>query len=236
MASFSVLVRTKNEEKYIERCLRAIRSQKNIESLEIILIDNLSTDSTVSKARKYCDQIVSIENFTPGKALNLGASYANFEFVAIISGHCIPQSNIWLQELLRPLNGNKEFSKNIVGVYGRQIPEAESSPLDKRDLWNIFREEDRLQIRDVFFHNANSLIPREVLLNYPFDDFVTNVEDRLWGEEMIRKGFSLYYAARAAVYHWHGINHAGDVSRADKVVKILEDRGIYNIPAPNFTD
>jgi len=236
MPSFSVLVRTRNEEKYLGRCLQAIRNQINTENLEVILIDNVSTDLTLSIAKRYCDKILTIEDFTPGRALNLGVAHASFEFIAIISGHCIPQSSFWLQELSRPFFDNKLSSKSVVGVYGRQVPEASSSPLDKRDLWNVFREEDRLQCQDVFFHNANSLIPRSVLLRHPFDESATNVEDRIWGKEMILNGHSLYYASKATVYHWHGINHAGDIARAEKVVTILEERGIYDTPTSGFID
>jgi glycosyltransferase involved in cell wall biosynthesis len=198
------------------------------------LVDNLSSDSTISIAEEYCDKIITIKEFTPGKALNQGVSICSYDFVAIISGHCIPQSNTWLSELSRPFRDTLNVPNPIVGVYGRQIPERSSSPLDKRDLWNTFREEDRLQVRDVFFHNANSMIKLETLVEFPFDEEVTNVEDRVWAKQMIERGFALYYASKASVFHWHGINHESDPVRADKVVKVLEEREIYSIVEPNF--
>jgi glycosyltransferase involved in cell wall biosynthesis len=234
MSSYSIIVRTRNEEKYIQRCLSAIRKQENIKDVEIILIDNASIDSTLSIATPYIDELLTIDKFLPGRALNLGVSRARHEFIVMISGHCIPQSKDWLYELSLPFHKRMNSPREIIGVYGRQIPEFDSKALDKRDLWNTFGEEDRLQVRDVFFHNANSIVRRDTLIKYPFSEKVTNVEDRLWGKEMITNGYALYYASRAIVYHWHGINHAGDESRADKVVKVFEENQIYTIPEPSF--
>lgn len=228
MATFSVIVRTKNEEKYINRCLTSIRMQEKVDDVEIILVDNDSTDSTVTLAEAQCDKVISIKDFLPGKAINLGVAQAKNDFIALISGHCIPQTQFWLHALSQPFLVEGPNRDRIVGVYGRQIPEKSSSALDKRDLWNTFRDEDRLQAKDVFFHNANSLIRREFLQSFPFDDKVSNVEDRIWAKQVISRGYYLYYAAGAVVSHWHGINHAGNIERAEKVVKVLEENGVYS--------
>jgi hypothetical protein len=78
------------------------------------------------------------------------------------------------------------------------------------------------------------MIKLETLVEFPFDEEVTNVEDRVWAKQMIERGFALYYASKASVFHWHGINHESDPVRADKVVKVLEEREIYSIVEPNF--
>ena len=70
----------------------------------------------------------------------------------MISGHCIPKHNQWLNNLY------KNFKlKNIAGVYGKQEPLDTSDPNDIRDL-NIFCI--KIQIKDPFFHNANSMIDK----------------------------------------------------------------------------
>ena len=68
----SLIIRTKNEERWITSCLDAVFNQ-SYKSFEVILVDNESTDKTVSKARQYnVKKIVTINNYLPGKALNLG--------------------------------------------------------------------------------------------------------------------------------------------------------------------
>ena len=62
----SVIIRTKNEEKWISSCLKSVFSQtwKNI---EVIIVDNNSTDQTVSKACEFPVIVTSIDDFKPGK-------------------------------------------------------------------------------------------------------------------------------------------------------------------------
>ena len=68
----SIVIRTKNEERWILKCLEQIKKQ-TFRDFEIILVDNNSTDQTVQKATiAGVKKIFVIKNFLPGKALNLG--------------------------------------------------------------------------------------------------------------------------------------------------------------------
>ena len=49
----SVIIRTKNEEKWIDLCLNAVYCQKVDATIEVILVDNESTDHTVEIAKRY---------------------------------------------------------------------------------------------------------------------------------------------------------------------------------------
>ena len=57
----SIIIRTKNEEKYIKQCIEKIKIQ-SFKSFEIIIVDNYSTDLTVKKAKKHCYKIIKIKN------------------------------------------------------------------------------------------------------------------------------------------------------------------------------
>ena len=48
----SIIIRTKNEERWIDFCLKKVFEQKDI-NFEVIIIDNYSTDKTVDKAKKF---------------------------------------------------------------------------------------------------------------------------------------------------------------------------------------
>ena len=69
----SIIIRTKNEEKWIDICLQKIFMQKKI-LFEVIIIDNCSSDKTVDKAKRYPIKLFKIKKFYPGKAINLGVS------------------------------------------------------------------------------------------------------------------------------------------------------------------
>ena len=214
----SIIIRTKNEERWITACLSAVYEQ-TYSNIEVILVDNDSTDRTIDNARNFpIDKILNISEYLPGRSLNLGIQEATGDYIVCLSGHCIPVNDQWLESLVNTL----EESKNYAGVYGRQEPMSFSSDSDKRDLLLTFGLDKRIQIKDSFFHNANSIIRKEFLDEVPFDDDITNIEDRIWAQEMIEQGHSIVYEPDASVYHYHGIHQDGDRLRCTNIVKIIE--------------
>ena len=53
----SIIIRTKNEEKWISSCLRSVFRQ-DYKNIEVVLVDNESTDNTVIKAKEFPIKIV----------------------------------------------------------------------------------------------------------------------------------------------------------------------------------
>ena len=215
----SIIIRTKNEERWISACLRAVFEQ-TYKDFEVILVDNDSSDKTVAKASAFDVKIVTVDVFRPGDAINRGIEASSGEFIVCLSGHCIPTSATWLEALLGGFDND-----SVAGVYGRQEPMAFTSDLDKRDLLNTFGLDRRVQVKDSFFHNANSAIRRSVWEAIPFDAHVTNIEDRVWAEAVLRAGYTLVYEPDASVFHHHGIHHYANQERCASVVKILENLG-----------
>lgn len=218
----SIIIRTKNEERWISLCLKSIFSQ-DYKDFELIIVDNKSTDVTLTKAKAFNVKIISIDDYLPGKALNFGIAASKGEFICSISGHCIPVNNQWLSNLLKNFN-----DKEVAGVYGRQESLPYTSDFDKRDLLNIFGLDKKIQIKDSFFHNANSMLRRNLWEKIPFDEKVTNIEDRVWAREVLRKGYKIIYEPEASVYHYHGIHQDNDLERCSNVIKILESLELKN--------
>jgi CMP-N-acetylneuraminic acid synthetase/GT2 family glycosyltransferase len=212
----SIIIRTRNEERWITPCLRAVFNQ-TYRNIEVVLVDNGSTDRTVKRACEFPVRVERIERFLPGKAINDGIRASRGEIIVCLSGHCVPVNEHWLANLVRDL-----ADPAVAGVYGRQEPLSYSSDIDKRDLITVFGLDKKVQLRDSFFHNANSAIRRELWERYPFDEEVTNIEDRVWGQQVIAAGLRIVYEPDARVYHWHGIHQDLNVDRARSVVRILE--------------
>ena len=228
MPLVSIIIRTKNEEKWIGSCLRATCNQ-TYKNIEIILVDNKSSDLTLTRAKEYPVKVVTIDNFLPGKAINMGIKASAGEYLVCLSGHCVPTNDTWLEKLIYDLK-----DPNVAGVYGRQEPLSFTSDIDKRDLLITFGMDKKIQIKDSFFHNANSAFRRDVWDRYPFDEEVTNIEDRVWGQEIIIAGMKIIYEPEASVFHWHGIHHDLNPERAHKIVRIMEGlEGLINKPNDN---
>jgi rhamnosyltransferase len=215
----SIIVRTYNEERWIAHCLGAIFKQ-DFDNFEVILVDNNSTDHTVEVAKRYpISTIVKIDKFLPGKALNDGIRASTGNYIVCISAHCIPKDKYWLQNLYNNFNGNEK----LAGVYGRQLPLSYTGDSDKRDLLIAFGQDKKVQLKDYFFHNANSMLPRSLWDKFPFDEKATNIEDRIWGKLVIEAGYEIIYEPNASVYHYHGLHQHGSSSdRAKGIATILD--------------
>lgn len=218
MANVSIIVRTKNEEKWIGHCLSMIFEQ-DYKDFEVILVDNNSTDHTVAVASRYpLAASINIDKFLPGKALNDGIRASKGKFIVCLSAHCVPKNKDWLTVLLK----NFENDEKLAGVYGRQLPTSFTDPVDKRDLLIVFGQDRRVQVKDYFFHNANSMLRRSVWDQFPFDEIVTNIEDRVWGKAVTNAGLHIVYDPDAAVFHYHGLHQGNAPKRAQGVVSIIE--------------
>lgn len=219
----SIIIRTKNEERWIAKCLQQIHKQ-TFQDFEIILVDNESTDKTVEKAKSLgITKIVNITNYLPGKSINAGVEIAQGDYIVLISAHCLPVNDKWLENLVNAIEEDESYA----GVYGRQEPMSFSSLSDKRDLLLVFGLDRKVQIKDSFFHNANSIVKKKILDEIPFDSVTTNIEDRLWGQEVIRKGYKLLYEPEASVFHFHGIHQDGNIERLENVVRIINNSPDY---------
>ena len=213
----SIIIRTKNEERWITQTLSAVFNQK-YKNFEVIIVDNESSDKTVEKAKQFkVSKILKCGEYRPGKALNFGIRAAKGDFLVMLSGHCIPVNDKWLENMINAFTDPK-----VAGVYGRQEAMAFSADSDKRDLALIFGLDKKIQVKDSFFHNANSIIKKDIWEKMPFDENVTNIEDRIWAHKVIQNGYKIVYEPDAGVYHYHGIHQNGNEERCTNVVRILD--------------
>ncbi len=214
----SIIIRSKNEEDWIGHCLRAVYNQTH-DNYELIVVDSGSTDKTLDIVNSFSvDHVVKLERYLPGYAINEGVKVSSGEIITMLSSHCVPRGSEWLDTLVANFRDEK-----VAGVYGRQLPVAFSTPHDIRDLFITFGLDRRVQIKDYFFHNANSAIRKSVWERFPFDDNATNIEDRIWGKKVTESGYHLVYEPMAEVFHHHGIHHTQNRRRAKSTLQVLKD-------------
>ncbi|MHB1210302.1 MAG: glycosyltransferase family 2 protein [Acidimicrobiales bacterium] len=75
----SIVVPTKNSEKYLQCCLKSIRAQSYL-NIELIVVDNHSIDGTEKIARQYVDKFL-IAGPERSAQVNIGARAASGEFI-----------------------------------------------------------------------------------------------------------------------------------------------------------
>lgn len=221
----SIVIRARNEEKWLPRCLAMVYSQ-TYKNFEVVLVDNNSLDNTQEIAHEWnVDKVLDIKNYSPGAALNLGIKNSSGKYIVILSAHCVPCDDTWLGKLVSIFQTKSE----IFATYGRQVPLPLTSGVNTRDLLSIFRSESRIQYSDYFFHNANSAIRREAWEEIPFNEELKNLEDQEWAKAHLKKGTKqIFYNSEARVFHHDGLHFFQSEQRTQGVVQVLKELNISN--------
>jgi glycosyltransferase involved in cell wall biosynthesis len=197
----SIVIRTLNEAKHLDRLLTAIHSQETPDaSVELILVDSGSTDTTVDIARRHGCRVLTIRrgDFSFGRSLNIGCEASTGEYLVFVSGHCVPAGGQWLQDLCKPLvDGRASYA------YGRQLGDHTTQFSEHQIFAKYFPDEDAIPQKELYCNNANAAILRDVWSEYRFDEDLTGLEDMHLAKRLMNDGKHIAYVARACVYHLH---------------------------------
>lgn len=212
----SVIIPTKNAERYLEEQLRAIFSQEDVPRPEVVIIDSGSADRTTQIASRYPVKLISIkpEEFNHGATRNLGAREARGDYLVFLTQDATPADGSWLKNLLRPLREDPA----VAGAFSRHVPRPGCSlPLARQieEEWpqaggrqRIVKQvssREELDARKpyyVYFANTSSCLRRSAWERYPFRD-VDFGEDVDWAERVLLAGYTIVYEPDSAVLHSH---------------------------------
>lgn len=211
MNDLSVIIRVRNEERYIGHTIQSVLEYCS--NSEIIVIDNNSTDSSIKivdhfkrdpsldgdSTHGYGNIInLNINDYSPGRALNLGVQNATKKYIMIISAHCVIKL-LNLNEIINYLEKN-------IAIFGKQIPIWNGKKIKPKYIWSNFKDEEienpySEEENRYFFHNAFSFFKKEVLLKFKFNENLVGKEDRYWANDRISKGEKILYTNTAIVEH-----------------------------------
>ncbi len=189
----SVVVSTRNHGRYLPETLAAIAAQ-DVESLELILVDNASTDETEVLARTFAVEttlpfiyVRLTSDRGPAVGRNHGIDRARGRFVAFTDSDCIPSVG-WAREALAV------FSRPSLGiVQGRTECYETRAP-----MFSHFIETRRF---DSSFSTSNVVYRRSALARHQFDASCAYWEDTDLGFRVRADGWEVAFVSDAVVYH-----------------------------------
>ncbi|MBU1627669.1 glycosyltransferase [bacterium] len=190
-------------EKTIDDCVKSLLDLKYPkEKIQIIVVDNNSTDSTKARIRNYNVEYLFEDHRNAYTARNKGIQNARFDFVAFTDSDCIVSPD-WLLNIL------KYFDNEDVGIVGGKIlPHSIDNDIERFiDYRKILDQEKLMQKGDFsypFCATANSVIKSSLLKDLKgFDTYYKIAGDADFCWRAYFKGIKTVYAEDAVVYHKH---------------------------------
>lgn len=190
----SVIIPVYNEEKYLGFCLESLKKQ-TYKNLEIIVVDDGSTDKSKDTANKYSVRLFEQSHSGPGNARNLGASKANGEILAFLDAD-MKYDKEFVKKLIKPIRLNKavgtihgkELVANQNNVWSNswtiesRLPKGQRTPLQMPSELGVFRA-----IKKSSFDEVNGYDPD---LGY-FDD--TSLSKKLNKKSLVVRNAVAYH-------------------------------------------
>ena len=203
----SVVIPTYNRLPILQKCLRALESQQLAEPIsgyEVVLVDDGSTDATVSWVREQAQalphvRLICQNHGGPAEGRNRGVEAASGDVIVFIDSDLVVTETFLLCHARRLQQGWQRQGDRLCFTYGAVINTA--------DFDDPTRE--RHKLRDwsgAYFATGNVAIARTVLLQAGLFDTAFRLygwEDLELGERLRSLGVRLLRCPEAVGYHWH---------------------------------
>jgi glycosyltransferase involved in cell wall biosynthesis len=211
----SFVVRSRDEQQHIGFAIQSIMDHFGAKT-HIVVVDNESNDETLRNVSVFPPRFYNIEiitiarnEYSPGRALNMGIARTKTPIVGILSAHC-QITKIDVTKLKTYFTDPMCF-----GVIGKQIPVYKGKKITPRYIWQNFCHATPVQNviehteeKRHFFHNAFSFVNRNIWEGQPFDEDLYGKEDRFWADKLITQGKHFYLDPNFMCHHFWTPNGA----------------------------
>jgi rhamnosyltransferase len=192
----SVIVRARDEERELQRCLSLIAGQREVGEVEVVLVDGGSRDGTIEVARAHGVPVLSARSdpYSYGGALNLGASRCAGEVLVALSAHAFPPDHGWLARLRRAFT-----DPEVACVAGdRYGPDGEA-------LSSAVAQDEALARRrpEWGYSNAAGAFRGDLWRRRPFRADLPACEDKEWALYWLEQGYRCLVDPSVNVEHDH---------------------------------
>jgi succinoglycan biosynthesis protein ExoA len=217
MVTIDIIVGVKNEQEYIERCIKSLQKQ-TIKDINILVIDGLSNDGTRDIVRNLMNKDPRIKLLINKKekissARNIGLNASKADFIAYLDGHAIV-GNDWLETLHFRFMAYEKKCK-LAGVGSTITSPPDDSYFGKTIAYCLktffggfgtqYSEEENIhQVKTVpFVLYKRSVLVKEGII---YNENMTQCEDTDFNHQIIKKGYVLLKHPKAMVYMYRRKN------------------------------
>lgn len=243
MPKVSIIIPVYNASEYLYLCLNSIISQ-NYENLEIIVVDDKSTDNSITLIKQYQKQDSNIKlirvkrNQGVSHARNVGINASTGDYLFFIdSDDCLDEDTI--SKLVKLALENKADVVETKRVFWSKRNKKISTFLETKNIKSpLVLGSIRNDFRSITMprYVTGKLYKRCVIGDVRFDENIRCYEDSLFNHQ-IKPYFKKYMYADNALYHYLqrpsslintiSINHM-DYLYAGRKIKEAYENGKYN--------
>ena len=191
----SVIIPAKNESKNIATCIDSIIKQDFIGFLEIIVVDNCSTDNTVQIAKTKGVQVLVTNANSPAGVRNYGSKKAKYEILAFIDGDCEAPTD-WISRSVSALK-----SDDRIGACGGPYRSPTSANWIVKSWSPVSRLEGK--IKNKLLPGGNIIVWKSIFEKIDgFDEGLITAEDDDFCHSLTCAGYDIEYDLSRAVIHY----------------------------------
>ena len=200
--SASIIIPTFNGASRIGYCLDSLVKQTTGRDIEILVVDDGSTDSTATVVGRYSSvRLISQANAGPASARNRGALEAKGKILLFTDDDCVPMPD-WLEAMLEPFN-----DAEVVGAKG--VYRTHQTGLAARFVQIEYEDKYRMMagLPSIDFIDTYSAGFRrdqfQEMTGYDTSFPVACAEDVELSYRMSARGWKMKFVPAAIVYHTH---------------------------------
>jgi hypothetical protein len=215
--SVSIVIPTYNAGPEFALLLRKLKNQKGLTSLEIVIVDSESKDSTSRVAAEFGCKVIQIKQseFSHSYSRNLGAASASGKYLVFMVQDAYPIGDRWLYGLVRCLIDN-QHGHGLAALSCAEYPRSDSELFydallkghydfigcNDADRLGEFVTNDHTSLRTQGqLSDVTCLIPKALFDAYKYHgDYA---EDLTLGIKLIRDGYRVGMLSSIRVVHSH---------------------------------
>jgi glycosyltransferase involved in cell wall biosynthesis len=195
--AISVMIRNYNEATSLKKCLASVKQQVTRATVEIVILDNESTDDSVAIAQSFGAKIYTLSKseFTFGHALNKGISYCTGEFILLLSSHVVLLTAHFIEDFLIYLEDEKVGGMRfcISSSHRMILDDIKPRRLTYSQIATDPDERAVMKHWDEYIVANCSVIRKSCWQMQPFNETIIASEDKLWSIEILKKGYDILY-------------------------------------------
>ncbi len=200
--SASIIIPTFNGSRRIGYCLDALMEQMAGRDIEVLVVDDGSTDNTAAVVAGYASvRLISQPNAGPATARNRGAMEAQGEILLFTDDDCVPMPD-WLDAMLAPFKDPEVVgAKGVYRTRQRRLT-ARFVQVEYEDKYHLMAGLPEIDFIDTY----SAAFRRERFLEmtgYDTSFPVACAEDIELSYRMSARGWKMKFAPAAVVYHTH---------------------------------